>query len=281
MNDLPVICIILLNWNGVDDTLECLASLRKVGYPRLRILLVDNGSTDDSVQRVRETYSEIEILALEENLLFAGGNNAGLAHLDDQDIDYIVFLNNDTVVDPDFLQPLLKRFGSEKKAGMVAPRILYHGSTKVWYDGGGVNLWTGRVAHRDIRKELSDLSTQAHATGYITGCCLMMPRALASELGGFDEAFSMYAEDVDLSLRISKEGYELWVEPDSIVYHKVSSSLGGAFSPKKLRRKGSSLLKLLGRHARWYQWPTIVVSQPLLLTWDFMHLAWYKLAKES
>ena len=275
----PKICVLVLNWNGADDTIDCIHSLKKVTYNHAEIVVIDNGSTDDSVQRIKKQYGDVIIIEIESNLFFGGGNNVGLDWAQKHDFDYVVFLNNDTTVEPDFLEPLLAGFEHPQNVGMVAPLMCYSASPDlVWYGGGKVNLWTGVVEHLHIRKNVTLLETKPMITDYITGCCLMMPTNLAMELGGFDLSFKMYGEDVDLSLRTRAAGYELLFEPNSKIYHKVSASLGGEFAFSKLRRKLVGLLRIFATHAKWYQWITILACQ---LVFSFKYMGTYLRNKTS
>ena len=268
----PKICILVLNWNGADDTIECVQSLEEVTYTNAEIVVIDNGSTDDSVQRIQKQFGEVELIELESNLFFGGGNNAGLDWVQSHDFDYVVFLNNDTTVEPDFLEPLLAGFEYSQGIGMVAPLMCYSATPDIiWYGGGIVNLWTGVVEHLHIRKNVSVLETKPMITDYITGCCLMMPTKLAVELGGFDLSFKMYGEDVDLSLRTKAAGYELLFVPESKIYHKVSASVGGEFALSKLKRKLDGLLRIFAAHTKWYQWISILISQ-LILSFKYVFI---------
>ena len=120
------VTIILLNWNGKEDTIECLESLKHITYPNYEILLVDNGSTDGSVECFRERYPGMEIIENGENLGFAEGNNVGIRRAMDEGADYVLLLNNDTVVDPEFLGELVKVGESDPKIGIVGPKICYY-----------------------------------------------------------------------------------------------------------------------------------------------------------
>ena len=266
----PRVCILVLNWNGADDTLECLASLKQLTYNNAEVVVIDNGSTDDSVSRIRQEFNDIKILELESNLYFGGGNNEGLKWAHTKGFEYCIFLNNDTTVEPDFIEPLIAAFEPKPDIGIVAPLMCYHGDPgRIWYGGGKVNLWTGTIAHRHIREPVSVVGDSALETDYITGCCLMMPTALAMELGGFSPAFQMYGEDVDLSLRCKAKGKELLFVPRSRIYHKVSASVGGEFAFSKLKRKLRGLLQIFARHTKWYQWISIIICQ---FFYSFQHL---------
>ncbi len=269
----PSVCVLVLNWNGADDTIECLNSLQKLSYKNARIVVIDNGSSDDSVTRIHHSHPDVEVLQLESNLLYGGGNNFGLKWTHNQGFDFVVFLNNDTSVEPDFLEPLIATINANEKIGMAAPLMCYAATPqKVWYGGGMVNLWTGTIAHKYIRESVDAVPKGSTVTDYITGCCMVMPTDLAVELGGFDPIFLMYGEDADLSLRCRQKGYSLMFVPESRIYHKVSASVGGEFSLRKMKRKMRGLLQIYSRHATWYQWLTIILSQLVL---GFKHIITY------
>ncbi len=273
----PGVCILVLNWNGAEDTLECLNSLQSLSYENARVLVIDNGSDDDSVSMIQQAYPDVQLLELEQNLLYGGGNNAGLAWAHTHKYEYVVFLNNDTTVEPDFVEPLVAAFSEQEHVGMVAPLMCYAAEPdQVWYGGGVVNLWTGTVAHKHIRDLVTTVGSQAVRTDYITGCCLMMPTKLVNELAGFDPVFDMYGEDVDLSLRCRKAGYHLMFVPESKIYHKVSASMGGEFGLKKIKRKAQGLFKIYQRYVRWYQWPGILVSQSVLAMVNLIKILKYR-----
>ncbi len=240
----------------------CLDSLSRLTYPQATPVVIDNGSEDDSVHEIRRAYPDVHILELEKNLFYGGGNNAGLKWAAENKFDYIVFLNNDTTVEPDFIEPLINAFSVSEKVGMAGPLMCYSATPQlVWYGGGIVNLWTGRVAHKFIRSTIQAVPNGPKVTDYISGCCMMMSTNLATELEGFDPIFTMYGEDVDLSLRCRKAGYRLIFAPESKIFHKVSASIGGEFSARKIKRKLAGLLQLFARHAYWYQWPGIALGQ--------------------
>ena len=202
MND-PSVTIIVLNWNGKDLTLECLDSLYKVNYSNYNILVVDNKSSDGSVESFHKQYPNISVLELDKNYGYAEGNNRGFIYLNNDKPDYVIFLNNDTIVDKDFINPLISPLISNKNIYQTAPKIYYQNNKElIWYAGGNVNLWTGGVSHRGIRQYDKDKFNIEGKTEYATGCCFSMRYEDFKEIGGFDQNFPMYSEDVDLSLSI-------------------------------------------------------------------------------
>jgi hypothetical protein len=257
MPDQPRVTIIVLSWNQQAVTLECLASLARITYPLAHILLVDNASTDGTPASVRQAHPGVEVIVLPENRLFAGGNNAGIMHALGRGAEMVLLLNNDTEVDPGFLEPMVARALATPQCGMVAPKIYYHGDPRrIWYAGGEVSFWSGTLRHVGLREIDIGQHDSAGETGYATGCCVLVPRAAIDRAGMLDEAYRMYTEDADWSWRIRAAGYSIQYEPRARVWHKISVSSGGHLSPFKLRRKFISNFRFMARHARWYHWLT-------------------------
>ena len=264
--DKPSVTIIVLNWNGKDLTIDCINSLKKVNYSNFNILLVDNGSSDGSVELLKEKFPEVSILSLEKNFGFAGGNNRGFVSLKPDPPEFVIFLNNDTTVDSNFIEPLVKCLLNNKHASQTVPKIYYEDDPKlIWYAGGIVNLWTGSIYHLGIRQYDSPEYNKTRKTKYATGCCLCMRYDEFREFGGFDETFPMYSEDVDLSLWIRAAGKQVWFVPESKIWHKVSASLGGAFSFGKMVRKARGIFLLFKKHANPIQWIFMIVLLPIQL----------------
>ena len=262
----PSVTVIVLNWNGKDLTIDCLESLQRVNYLNFNILVVDNGSTDGSVELLKEKFPEVSILVLEKNLGYAAGNNRGFDSLKPDPPEFVIFLNNDTTVDENFIEPLVRQLLTYKKASQTVPKIYYENDPKlIWYAGGIVNLWTGSIYHLGIRQYDGPAYSKTHKTKYATGCCFCMRYEEFKEFGGFDETFPMYSEDVDLSLWIRAAGKQVWFVPDSKIWHKVSASLGGAFSFGKIVRKARGIFLLIKKHANLVQWLILIVLLPIQL----------------
>jgi hypothetical protein len=220
--------------------------------PDMRMLVVDNGSTDGSVAAVRRLYPEVELLELHENLGYAGGNNAGFRHVLKRNPEYVIFLNNDTVVAVDFAKHLIDGLLHDSLAGITVPKIyLLHSPRKLWYAGGEVRLQTGLIRHRGIRRADAPEFSITGETGYATGCCFAMRSRDFLALGGFDERFGMYAEDVDLSLRVRERGMKVVYVPEAQLWHDVSASYGSALHPRKLIQKTSASLRLFMKYRAW------------------------------
>ncbi len=253
--------VVVLIWNGAADTLACLASLAKVRQPEFTTILADNGSTDGSVDLVRRAFPEVEILETGRNLGFAGGNNAAFRSLRGRGFDNVVFLNNDTVVDPGFLQPLVETL-RDGWVGIVAPKILYMDDpSHIWYAGGVVSRATGLIEHIGIRQPDGPRFVAPKPVGYATGCCLAMRCRDFEAVGGFDEHFGMYGEDVDLSMKVRERGLVVMYQPASRIWHRVSAASGGEMSLGKQLRKSGAAMTLFAKHGMFGG----LVLYPLLL----------------
>jgi len=260
----PLVYIILVNWNGKNDTLECLSSLQKVSYSNFKILVVDNASHDGSVEAIRTDFPNVELLVNKENLRFAGGNNIGIQYALQNNADYILLLNNDTTVEPNFLSELIIVAGNQNEIGIVGAKIFYYTDNKrIWFAGGTINLKTGITKHRGIRTIDVGQFNNEEEVGYITGCCMLVKREVIDKIGMLDESYFIYGEDADWCLRAKKVGFKLMYAPSSVAYHKVSVSSGGNFSWFKNWNKLKSNLRLLWRYADWYYWFIIPFTFPL------------------
>ncbi|GGG87821.1 glycosyltransferase family 2 protein [Edaphobacter dinghuensis] len=237
-----VICVVV-NWNGWQDTIECLFSLRQQDYDRLEVLVVDNGSTNDSSQRILDAHPWVTLIQLKNNVGFPSGCNAGTRLAIQRGADYVWLLNNDTIVPADTVRKLLRVALSNPQAGAVGAVLYYmYSPTKVQAWGGGrINVWTGFVTH-------FEQATSFEGNTYLTGACMLLPRKVCQEVGIFYEGFFMYCDDSDFCLRLRSAGYELSIAKDTAILHKE-----GASSPKRSplidRFATTSGMRLLKRHA--------------------------------
>ena len=250
--------LFVLNWNGRDLTLDCLSSIEKITYPNVKVYIIDNGSSDNSVTAIRNQFPDYEIIGLPENYGFARGNNAGF-ELVKQKADYTIFLNNDTIVDPNFVEPLINAMESNSTVKQSTPKIFYADNLDyIWFGGGKVSLWAGWIRHLGIRQKDSMQFSFNRNVDYATGCCVCMRTVDFESIGMFDESFLMYGEDVDLSLRFRKQGGQILFVPESKIWHKVSSSIGTQFSIRKWKRKNIGKMKLVTKHVHPAQLPIVM-----------------------
>ena len=261
--------LFVLNWNGRDLTLDCLSSLEKVIYPNVKIHIIDNGSSDNSVVSIRNKFPDYEIIELAENHGFSKGNNTGFQSVK-QKADYTIFLNNDTIVDPNFIDPLVNELEAISNVKQTAPKIFYEDKKEyIWFAGGIISLWTGVIRHSGIRKKDSSKFLQKRKIDYATGCCVCMRTVDFESIGMFDETFLLYGEDVDLSLRFSNQGGEILFVPESKIWHKVSASLGGQSAFGKWKRKLSGKMKLVRKHSPEYQ---VIISLFMIMIISILEL---------
>lgn len=221
---LPRVSIVIVNWNGDLDTRECIASLQKINYKNYEIVLVDNGSIIDNFSEFEKTLSNIKLLRSEKNLGFSGGNNIGINYALANNVDYILLLNNDTTVKPDFLEPLLKKFLDEKEVGIVAPMINYYGEPqRVWTVGGRISRIRGSgFADSNILE--SKITYTDKEVSFVSGCCMLIHKDVLKRIGLFDENYFLYTEDTDFCYRVKKAGYKIYVTTQSKIFHKVNKS---------------------------------------------------------
>ncbi|NGX51664.1 MAG: N-acetylglucosaminyl-diphospho-decaprenol L-rhamnosyltransferase [Chlamydiae bacterium] len=216
------ICVIILNWNGKSDTLDCLASLRKVEEEH-QTVVVDNGSDDDSVSSIRKIYPEITLLETGENLGFAEGNNVGIRYALERGAEYLFILNNDTVVDPNILTAFLENpdapIQGSKAHLMSAPSLLDH-------LGGNWNLRTGEFDLVGAR-EKAEGWTEPLTLDYVCGVALFVKAEVFKKIGLFEENFFLFWEESDWCLRAKKAGYPATFCPNAKLLHKVSASFVG------------------------------------------------------
>lgn len=222
------ISIIIVNWNGKEDTLECLASISSIKYADYEVVLVDNGSHDDSVRAIKNNFPRAIVIETKENLGFAGANNIGIAKAIERDSAYVFLLNNDTTVEPDILQTLYDTSQSLKDKALIGCKILYYSySDLIWFAGGRWDNINLRFEHVRIGKMDNKKSSYTVGTDYVCGCALFSSVKLIQDVGIFDERFFLTFEDTDLCYRARKKGYQLCVVQNAKVFHKVSTSFGG------------------------------------------------------
>jgi len=220
----PLVSVIIPNWNGEEYLPECLDSLRAQRYPRLEVVVVDNGSTDRSVSLVKESYPEVRVLELQENRGLTGGVNAGAGIARGE---VLALLNNDATAHPDWVAALVDALKRNPAAGMVASKMLLYDQPTVINSAGDTFGRDGIPGNRGVWEE--DRGQYDHEE-WIFGACggaAAYRRDLWEALGGFDEDFFMYCEDVDLNWRAQLAGYRCLYTPQALVYHRLSATGGG------------------------------------------------------
>ena len=268
----PKVFIIILNWNNLQDTIECLESVKKLDYHNFEIMLVDNGSTDGSIQVLEKRYPEIILLKNERNLGFAVGNNNGIEKAMELGCEFIFLLNNDTTVDRDCLKELVKTAVSDSRIGIVGSKIhLFQDPSMVWYAGGEILFREAISVSKGLFKRDRSSYNTMREVSFITGCAMLVKREAIEKVGLFDPAYISYMEDTDLCWRMKKKGFKLLYLPSARVYHKVSQSFGNtAYNQKTMYLMGKNavlFVKRYGNVIRWLKfvtffWLSIIYALP-------------------
>jgi GT2 family glycosyltransferase len=223
------VVVVVVAWNGRDDTLGCLESLERTTWDALTIVLVDNGSTDGTSEAVQGRFPDVVIVRNERNLGFGEGNNTGIAAALAHGADHVLVLNNDTVVDGDLFGYLVEAARTHPDAAALCPLIYYADAPDViWYAGADFDP---RRGFGDPQTGYGERDRGQHAVarrvGRASGAAMLIPRPALERVGLFDGDLFLQLEDVEWSLRARQAGYSLWLVPAAHVWHKVSRASGG------------------------------------------------------
>jgi GT2 family glycosyltransferase len=241
----PAVSIVVVNWEGWHDTLECLASLRELHYGRVHVAVVDNGSRDDSVRQLRLAVPEVTLLVSDANLGYGGGCNIGIRDAFGRAADYVWLLNNDVKVHPDALRALVD--AGERDPGLGGIGSVLHEATAA----GRVQNWGGGSIHPVLGILQPHVAAVDRARlDYLCGASLLLRSTALREVGLLDERYSMYWEDVELSWRLRAAGWTLGVAEGAVVWHKGSASIGRN-SPEYHRHFNASAARFFRATSRW------------------------------
>jgi hypothetical protein len=233
----PLVCIVVVNYNLSEDTVECVRSLEHlhVSDARVEVIVVDNGSSEPDRAKLTAVLENRACLIWNpSNLGYCGGNNVGMRAALAAGADYVVLLNNDTLVDSHFLEALLEtaRRGPEKT--VLTSKILHtQPPNRIWCAGGVIHPGTGVLTNRGYGEDDHGQYETEDTVDFLSGCAVMFPAAALREAGLFWSWLFSYCEDVELSMRLRKLGYSIVYVPGSVVYHKCSRTLGGPVSARK------------------------------------------------
>lgn len=268
-DDLPRVTIVILNWNTFAVTRDCLMSLDQVDYPNRATLLVDNGSSDGSPDKLAAQFAEVTIIRNNSNLGFAAGNNVGIRCALQRGTDYVLLLNNDTVVSPSFLSSMVAVAERDPRIGVLSPLIYYfEPSDRIWYAGGSFAKWRGVAFHQGQGSHLSARYKTTREVTFVTGCALLIRSTVIAQVGLLDETFFMVCEDTDWSIRVLRSGYKAVYVPDAVIWHKESSTIKtqtGKWLRDYYNIRNSVLVAR--KHCRYYHWPSIVLFLIGTLLW--------------
>lgn len=270
----PLVVVVIVVWNGWADTLECLRSLEADEYPNKQILVVDNGSTDGTADRIQLEGLHASVITCPTNLGFTGGNNVGLAEALRLGARYAFLLNNDTTLEADALTRLVEAAEVATGVGLLSPVVHYYDVPgEVWFSGAEICMRRGEALHANVATDvglsdaLSSLSRKVQISNseWVSGCAVLVRMEAVLDVGGFDDRFFLTWEDVDWCLRMRQQGWGVSVVGDARIYHKCGRSgarLAGIHRYYAVRNSllfmakhaglfyPSALLFILGRHLR-------------------------------
>jgi GT2 family glycosyltransferase len=258
-----------LSWNDAQNTLDCLRSVYQLDYTRYRALVIDNGSSTDTVRAIRSTFPEVEVIVNPSNLGFGGGANVGFERALEYGVDYVLFINNDTVVEPALLGELVRSAEAHPRAGLLVPKI-YWGTgarggepERIWAAGARWAAWPPRVKMVGRGRRDHPRYDRPGLLEYATGCALLIRRPMLETVGGFDPIYwPAYQEDYDLCARVIKAGWEIRYVPTAVLWHKEARSRQKQGARNKAYNLGKNTVPFFMRHIR----PA--------LTSLFLHVVW-------
>lgn len=229
----PQIAIILVNYNNYQNTIDCLSSINKIKYENYYVIIVDNDSTNNSVEVLNQYKNEkVYICQSGNNGGFAYGNNCGIEFATSIGFDYVLLLNNDTLVDEWFLNRLVYSECDDPSIGIKTSKIMFYPDIeKIWYAGGTIDWNNLRATHFGYMQSDSSEFNKEKIVEFASGCCMLISKDVLIKVGKLPEEYFMYYEDLDYCVNILEKNYKILFVPDSIIYHCVSSASGGESSP--------------------------------------------------
>ncbi|MGD1152444.1 MAG: glycosyltransferase family 2 protein [Syntrophales bacterium] len=248
----PKVNIIILHFRNFSILSECLQSSQKISYPAYEITVVNTGSRLplNIATQNKITESSLQVINTQDNLGYARGNNIGIRDALKRGSEYILLLNDDTVVSPDFLSILLETAEKSTDIGIAGPTIYHFDEPqRLWFAGARFDPESCMIKSLETAHIDNEVSSDLIDSDYITGCALLIKKAVIEKIGLLDERFFLYWEDVDWGLRAKKAGLRNFVVPQSRIWHKVSVSTGGMDSPLRAYHKTRSHLLMAKLHS--------------------------------
>lgn len=258
----PSVSIIILNYNGCEDTRACLRSMEHLTYPNVQVIVVDNGSTDGSVEAFRTQHPRFKLIETGVNLGFTGGNNVGIRYALEQGADYIMLLNNDTIVAPDMVDVMIEVMEANPKVGVTGPMIYYYDSPEtIWSAGGGIDWSRGYTWMIGIDQEdKAQFGLHPRSVDFVTGCAILARRGVWEKVGLLDEKFFMYYEETEWCVRARRAGFEITHVPTAMVWHKISKEARAASTHTYYYMTRNRLLFLYNSHVGLRTWANTLLE---------------------
>jgi GT2 family glycosyltransferase len=256
----PLVYIVTVNFRNPADTIECVRSIEAQQYGNYKIIIVDNHSCDDSEEKIRASCGLHVVLQSGFNGGYASALNIGISYALKQGADYVLILNNDTILDPAMIRELVNAFSRHPDAGACGPKILRNDSRRIWFAGGTIDLLRFVTVHKGHDEPDGPAFDREERTGFLIGCCILIKKEVFESIGLLDDHFFLFFEDTDYSLRMTNAGLGLYFVPAARLYHKVSSSIGGEVSPFALEWWTRSRRSFMKKHHREIPLPVYALS---------------------
>lgn len=273
----PQVAILILNWNGMRDTLQTLESVQQLHYGNYEVVLVDNGSTDGSREAITTAFPTVRLIAPPANLGVAGGRNLGIETiLQRPSIDYVLILDNDVTVEPSLLDKLVAAAKGDVALGIVGPIVYYHRDPqRIW--SAGTRFMFREVIGRLMLKNHRVTQELTEGTEYVdalSGCCMLVKRRVIETIGGFNPHYFMVCNDSEFCYRAAQAGFKRGVVTRARLWHKVSASTGGGYTPGRAYYTGRSTILFLKEHGRLWHWASVLTCVALSLPIAYVREWW-------
>jgi GT2 family glycosyltransferase len=221
----PLVSIVTINYNNTKVTLELLLSISECTYKNVQVIVVDNGSIENPIDKINDKFPQVEVIRSEKNLGFSAGNNLGLKKAKGV---LIFFVNNDTLFAENLIEELIKPFFEIKNLGIVSPKVIYYESPNLLQYAGStdINPLTGRNKVIGQGQADNDSLFPSGVTFFAHGAAMIIRKNLLKKIGGFPDVYFLYYEELDYSIRLRRAGYKIYYNNNAVIYHRVSHSVG-------------------------------------------------------
>lgn len=242
------VAIVLVNYNGEKFQNECLESIYKMEYKNFDVILIDNGSKDNSIQMVKDNFEDVIIIETGKNNGIARGNNIGIEYALNNNYEYILLLNNDTEVDKYMLGNMMEK--ADENTAVTCKMYYFEPKDVIWCAGGQINWKIGTTTHFGENEKDNGKFDKSKYVEYTPTCCLLIHNNIFKKVGMMDEKYFMYYDDTDFCTRLNKNGYKIWYEASAMLWHKVSSSSGGLESKISIYYGTRNRLYFINKHCK-------------------------------